>query len=1036
MFHLITSNRMELLRETLVRLLREPVGGPLDEELIIVPNRGLGRWLEMGLATDHGICAQTRVDFPRRLVRQILDSALGEDPRQDGYQPAAMAWLLYAAIPDMLDRPGFDELRDYWLGNPTAASRFALCGELARIYDLAIVYRPEDVLSWQAGAARTDWTQQLFLAVAEQLGPDAHLAARVQRFLSSDLRPKLPQRVSLFGLGCLPPLFLRLIKEGTSRSQSLVYQLQLSPSDGLFTDAQTQRQQQGLREAHRDRNGEVHLATVHSLLASWGDLAKAQQQQQIDLEAVEERALFASPEGEGTLHRLQRDLRDLTDRYQNPRGSRPPDSDRSLQVHRCHGALREVEVLKDQILDLLSRHQDLQPHQLAVLCTDPAVYFPLIRAIFAPELPVSKADLSRADDDDLAQAVVAALAVAQGALGRDEVLSLLSLSAVQRAWRLEPRQVDDLAKLIEAACIHEAWDDQHRQAMGQAGGSANTWQEGLQRLGLGLAMPDGFNEVFDAHLPVDPQDHELLSTLVGFAQSLGNLQRCLEDCSPVDVGMAALEACLTDLLGPRVQTDLGSVFDDLRQSMAPVGPDHAFATLLFADVICRELQQEDDGSNFLAGGITVGGLTPLRAVPFEAIFVLGLGGEGQGFPRASRGSDLEARVLGARRPGDRDRRQEDLDLFLQLLLSARRELALFVSARSVTDGSELPPSVVVEQILELIAADSDPGLREALVIDHPLQPFDPRAYDYESTGGSFTALYRADPAARPFAWSGASRPQEVDLWSFCAWFRDSLKQSLSEDLGLRLKPQQRGKTESGRQVLTKSERVRLLVELLEDPKKDRQWLLASRRLTPGRSGAIQAEQLLDVVANCPLGPEARAQGSEQLTVHLELGALLLTGSLPRQPLWLDPWTDRLSLRPWIEHLVRQVVVGPQPTQALLNGSGKASGWKLKHYASLDRDAAQSQLERLAELYVQGQEEAWVFVEESLRAFTERRLKKTVPDNKDAWASARAAWVSVRGQPHFRRCLGPDAALPGEGEDWFLRLSKEVFEPARNGEGRS
>ena len=102
LIHLVTSNRMEVLRQTLVELLREPVGGPLDEELVIVPNRGLGRWLAMGLAEDQGICAQTRMDFPRRLITKILDSALGPETAQEAYQPEAMRWALYQLIPQWL----------------------------------------------------------------------------------------------------------------------------------------------------------------------------------------------------------------------------------------------------------------------------------------------------------------------------------------------------------------------------------------------------------------------------------------------------------------------------------------------------------------------------------------------------------------------------------------------------------------------------------------------------------------------------------------------------------------------------------------------------------------------------------------------------------------------------------------------------------------------------------------------------------------------------------------------------------------------
>jgi exodeoxyribonuclease V gamma subunit len=92
------------------------------------------------------------------------------------------------------------------------------------------------------------------------------------------------------------------------------------------------------------------------------------------------------------------------------------------------------------------------------------------------------------------------------------------------------------------------------------------------------------------------------------------------------------------------------------------------------------------------------------------------------------------------RPGDRSRREDDRYLFLEALLSARERLHVSWVGRSIHDQSERPPSVLVAQLRDHIAAgwrlvgddaptgaspaDSGVRLLDALTLTHRLQPFD------------------------------------------------------------------------------------------------------------------------------------------------------------------------------------------------------------------------------------------------------------------------------------------------------------------------
>ncbi len=56
--------------------------------------------------------------------------------------------------------------------------------------------------------------------------------------------------------------------------------------------------------------------------------------------------------------------------------------DRSVQVHACHGAARQVEVLREVLVGLLEDDPTLEPRDILVMCPDIETYAPLFSAAF------------------------------------------------------------------------------------------------------------------------------------------------------------------------------------------------------------------------------------------------------------------------------------------------------------------------------------------------------------------------------------------------------------------------------------------------------------------------------------------------------------------------------------------------------------------------------------------------------------------------------------------------------------------------------
>ena len=67
-------------------------------------------------------------------------------------------------------------------------------------------------------------------------------------------------------------------------------------------------------------------------------------------------------------------------------GASPPHKvepdDHSIGIHSCHSPMREVEVLRDQLLDLLEKDETLEPRDIGVILPSLPTYAPYIKAVF------------------------------------------------------------------------------------------------------------------------------------------------------------------------------------------------------------------------------------------------------------------------------------------------------------------------------------------------------------------------------------------------------------------------------------------------------------------------------------------------------------------------------------------------------------------------------------------------------------------------------------------------------------------------------
>ncbi|MEY4561883.1 MAG: hypothetical protein RLZZ618_1160 [Pseudomonadota bacterium] len=807
------GNRSELLREAVFEWIERQPLAPLEEEVFLVQSNGVAEWLKMALAERQGICAASRVELPARFLWRSFRQALGraEVPAQSPLDKAALTWRLMHLLPECAGEAVFEPLNGF-LRAGDAVRRLQLCDRLAGLYDQYQVYRSDWLAEWERGRdvitslngqalplpEGQRWQAALWRKLLDPLDDRQRLALRPrlhQRFIDAmasgrPLAAPVARRVVLFGMSHLPLQTLQALAALASRSQVLL--AVPNPCQYHWADIVPGRELlQMARHRHPHRLGH-DLATVpvedlhvhaHPLLAAWGrqgsdfvrqldafdDALSAQQRF-----AIPKVDLFDDGPGLHLLGQVQAHIRDLLPLAEHPRAALAPD-DRSIVFHMAHSAQREVEVLHDQLLALLAAPpggQPLRPRDIVVMVPDIDTVAPAIRAVFgqyprsdARFIPFDIADVSDRGHNPL---VVAAEWLLQLPLQRcrlTDIRDLLDVPAIAARVGLEPDQLPQLADWMAGAGVRWGLNAEQRSDLGLAAcGEQNTWLFGLQRMLLGYASGAvdsgaGFDGI-EPYTEVGGLDAGMAGSLAAlFDGLLGWWKDASGAFTPVQWAQRA-RSLLSGLFAPTDEHErlsLGLLHEALTNwldTCDTAGFDEALPLAAFREAWLQGLDEPTLGRRFLGGGVTFCTLMPMRSIPFEVVCLLGMN-DGD-YPRAAVRSDFDLMTLpGQSRPGDRSRRDDDRQLLLEAVLSARRVLYLSWTGRNVRDNTELPPSVLVSQLREYLGAGWPEGVLAERTTEHPLQPFSRRYFE-----GPVSDAQQTNDPLFTFAreWQAAHRP--------------------------------------------------------------------------------------------------------------------------------------------------------------------------------------------------------------------------------------------------------------------------------------
>ena len=773
--HLHRAERTDVLADQLGDLLAVPLGDPFAQEVVVVPAKGVERWLTQRLSHRlgtgpggaDGVCAGVRFLNPRSLVSMLLDRE-----RDDVWDPDRLVWPLLEVIDASLDEPWCATLATH-LGHGLEGDegllrrnrRYSVARRLAGLFSSYAVQRPTLVSDWRegrdtdgAGGTLDDdlrWQAELWRCLVAHVDappPDVRHARTVELLRAGADGLDLPPRLSLFGHTRLPVTEVELLRAlGESRDVHLWLP---QPSPRLWDELSGLG---GPVPRADDRSPEL---VGHPLLASLGrdtrELART-------LHGVGATGADPAEGGPDTLLGwLQADLR--ANRAPGPAERAARDhraDDRSVQVHACHGPARQVDVLREVLVGLLEDDPTLEPRDILVMCPDIETFAPLISAGFgladvvddhahpAHRLRVRLADRALSSTNPLLAVAATLVELAGSRVTATEVLDLAAAAGVRRRFRLGDDDLARIGRWVAEAGIRWGLDAQQRQGFAMHGFAHNTWRAGLDRILLGVAMSGDDHRHLGRGLPLDDVGSADIDLVGRLAEFLNRLEDCLlrlASAETVGDWMAALGEGVRGLADvapddawqvPQFERELARATDS--------AADGAGVPLRLADV--RALLQSRLGgrptrANFRTGTLTVCTMVPMRSVPHRVVCLVGL--DDGVFPRTG---SVDGDDALARRPltGEREVRSEDRQLLLDALLAAGETLVVTYTGANEHSGATRPPAVPLGEILDAVDRTTAAPVRDRVLVRHPLQPYDARNLVPGALVGS-----------RPFSFDAAS----------------------------------------------------------------------------------------------------------------------------------------------------------------------------------------------------------------------------------------------------------------------------------------
>ncbi|MEY4445792.1 MAG: exodeoxyribonuclease subunit gamma [Verrucomicrobiota bacterium] len=515
------------------------------------------------------------------------------------------------------------------------------------------------------------------------------------------LRCRLPGYLTLLASGDIPRTLLRSLAALGRADTLAVHGIFLQPTLGFHQDLRKwQKLPEGLNTPGADfiRQTAEHFQNQFSKLVdspAWNFG-----------EPAEDRSHFPAT----LLGSLQQSIAQFD--QEEARFDLSADPDRSsVTIHRCHSVVREVEVLRDELLAAMSQDPTIRPRDVLILSPDPETYASLVQGIFrdrqGSDIYVTHVALEGTSKSELATLAEALLALPAGRCTSEEVMALCELKVVRDRFGWDAGDTATIKEWFRAAPFFWGADAAHRERLTQVAYDEWSLADFRRRLVLGTALaPDVMLAGEPASLPLDAvegkQGARLAAELIEFTDLLRDWINDAHHPRPLESWCARFSLLVSALLPQthayaeetaKMERALGSLCEQGKQ-----GSYEPASLSLFAAFAQPMLDLDHGKGQFMSGGAVLAPLRSSSIHPAKIIALLGMKDGSYPVRGQSPGPELKSTLAQESERQKKQSEQRGMHAVLLAIGAARHRLIATFPGYAGASGKEASAALPVELI--------------------------------------------------------------------------------------------------------------------------------------------------------------------------------------------------------------------------------------------------------------------------------------------------------------------------------------------------
>lgn len=703
MIHLIRSHNLNILSSALAEnLVKTAPNDPFISQKIIVPNLDTARWFKLFAAEKNGIAANLECMLPAEWLWKQIRKIYPDLPELLPSDLQPMKWSLFRLLCDEDVREKFELLNRYIERQPNERrepAAFQLAGQIASVFDEYLVYRPEMMLRWQRGhSGKGDdekWQSELWRMLDKSwkksgTEKEKNRAELFDEALTAYSNQQLETDDSLFLLnpGLLPLPIVKLLKKTGEQSDLFIYQIELS------------------KESKISRNELVQVYGGESERASEViNIIRPDTSHNLHSEISQNRIL-----GQVKSHILNGEpLRNITENDKEISG---------IEIRSCHSPLREIEVLHQFLLEKFDENENLHPDDILVATPDLDTYRPYIKAVFdevengLPNIPYHAGYSARNSELGIERSLLRLLTVLDSRFEFSEVIDLFMMKPVYQSFGISESDCHKLQRWIEENHVVWGLDANHRTEFDQPADELQTWNSALRRGWFGNLLGGKEGEVVNDLLLYPSiqttNDQQIWAAFSNYMHQLDAMRKEVKQRKPCSSWVDWLtnridflfdDASMESVEAQAIKHVMGQIQEQVK--VADCGKDIPFS--LFKSELTSMLDQHKASGALFTHGVTFSSMVPVRSIPFKIIALIGL--NGNDFPRKQITPDFDLMAQNPL-PGERNRKDEDRNLFLESIMAAGNIHYCSYIGQSPVDNEEIPPSTIVSEWADVMSSAS------------------------------------------------------------------------------------------------------------------------------------------------------------------------------------------------------------------------------------------------------------------------------------------------------------------------------------------